>query len=422
MGERQRSRYLLLDSRIIGRSEHVRLSVGGAVKEPNNPLFVEDRPWEVRFDNLYANVLYDDEERIYKCWYNPFIVCSATTNTPPEQRPTTRYRPDDKREMGVCYATSRDGIGWEKPDLALIDFDGSKHNNLVLRDVHGVGVYRDRHDADPARRYKAFMTGGAATSRDGFYWERYPCPEIRAVGDTHNNAFFDERTGRYVGFTRNWDRGQRLVARTESADFRTWTQAEEVMRALPEEPHRQTYALIVFPCAGLYLGLVMILDTERDTVDAEVAWSADSIAWKRLCPGSPLIPRGGEGSYDRGCIYAAAYPIMREREVVLYYAGSDDTHGAWRRGCLARARLRLDGFAGMVPTSPGAVGQIVTVPVKCTGKSLRINADLAPGGNVHVGVIGAPELGLGDCKPTILSATDACVTWRTGGDLARHVG
>ena len=31
----------------------------------------------------------------------------------------------------LCLATSKDGITWEKPSLGLVDFRGSKDNNIV---------------------------------------------------------------------------------------------------------------------------------------------------------------------------------------------------------------------------------------------------------------------------------------------------
>ena len=31
----------------------------------------------------------------------------------------------------TCYAESKDGIHWTKPDLGLFEFDGSKKNNIV---------------------------------------------------------------------------------------------------------------------------------------------------------------------------------------------------------------------------------------------------------------------------------------------------
>jgi hypothetical protein len=65
-----RSRFLLLDSRIIDSVVNAELVVGTVEKHKANPLFTEDKPWEKRFDNLYGNVIYDKEENIYKCWYS----------------------------------------------------------------------------------------------------------------------------------------------------------------------------------------------------------------------------------------------------------------------------------------------------------------------------------------------------------------
>ena len=56
-----RARYLLLDSRVTDRVDNARLTVGTVQKHPANPLFREDKPWEPRFDNLYANILYDED-------------------------------------------------------------------------------------------------------------------------------------------------------------------------------------------------------------------------------------------------------------------------------------------------------------------------------------------------------------------------
>ena len=61
-------------------------------------------------------------------------------------------------------ARSRDGLHWEKPNLGIADFQGSRDNNLLVDfDSPRFGteffaynnVIRDAHDPDPARRYKA---------------------------------------------------------------------------------------------------------------------------------------------------------------------------------------------------------------------------------------------------------------------------
>ena len=69
-----RRRFLLLDARLVEAAHNAEVALGTVTKHVANPLFGEDRPWEKRFDNVYANVLYDDVEQIYKCWYSPFVV------------------------------------------------------------------------------------------------------------------------------------------------------------------------------------------------------------------------------------------------------------------------------------------------------------------------------------------------------------
>ena len=66
--ELPRDRFLLLDSRLIEKTDNAKLTVGTATKHKANPLFGEDKPWEKRFDNLYGNVIYDADAKIYKCW------------------------------------------------------------------------------------------------------------------------------------------------------------------------------------------------------------------------------------------------------------------------------------------------------------------------------------------------------------------
>ena len=65
--------------------------MGVVEKDRRNPLFAEDKPWEVRYDNLYANVMFDRDEKIYKCWYSPFIIDKATA-TATEKKECDGYR------------------------------------------------------------------------------------------------------------------------------------------------------------------------------------------------------------------------------------------------------------------------------------------------------------------------------------------
>ena len=57
---------LLLDERIVQEVDNAVLRLGRIKKHPANPLFGEEYEWEPRYDSMYPNVLYDEEEKIYK--------------------------------------------------------------------------------------------------------------------------------------------------------------------------------------------------------------------------------------------------------------------------------------------------------------------------------------------------------------------
>lgn len=414
---------LFLDSRVLDKVKGAALRVGSVVKDSRNPLFAEDRPWEVRYDNVYANIIRDPSDHLYKCWYSPFIVDPSVRDTPRNQRDRIPYKPG-KREMGVCYAVSKDGLQWNKPALGLVDFEGSTQNNLVIRGPHGAGVFRDTHDSDPARRYKMLLQGrrtSGSLSPDGLRWTPpVEFPSIAAVGDTHNNALYSPRLGRYVGITRLWDRSvrQRLVGRTESLDFTTWTAATEILRAESGHPENQTYAMPIFEHRDLFLGLLMIFHTPSDTVHCELAWSPDSSIWHRVDPGTPLIPKGPAGAPDSGCVYAAANPVFLEKETRLYYGASNGPHTGWRDGFLCLARMRPDGFAYFEPTGPESA-EIVTHPIRLNGE-LRLNVD-ASRGQVRVGILDAPGFSLDDAVPIKSDSLNHLCRWRKG-DLKKLHG
>jgi len=417
----ERMRFLLLDSRIIESTDNAKLTVGTVNKHPGNPLFGEDKPWEKRFDNLYANVIYDHEDKLYKCWYSPFIVDNSAKGMTLQQRQKTRYRPPGGREMAICYAVSRDGLKWEKPELGLVDFEGSKRNNILWRGPHGAGVLKDARDPDPARRYKTFFQGiKVAFSTDGIHWGKaISCPEIKVAGDTHNNALWAPTLGKYVGITRTWGapRG-RQVARTESDDFLKWTKAEVVLEGL--EKNLQTYAMPVFYHGGVYLGLVAIHDQKADRVWTELTWSPDTLQWNRVCPGTPLIANSEkEMAYDWGCAYAGAYPVFLEDEVRIYYGGSDGKHTSWREGFLCLATLRPDGFAGYEQIDANTPASVTTAPIACSGKKLRLSADVSGGGSIAVTVLDDENKELAEGELIAKTVTDAGVLWKNGFSPAR---
>ena len=100
--------------------------------EENNPLFTEDRPWEVRIDNGYPNVIYNPEQKRYQCYYTLIIEDKDCFGVSREERAKRDYCPRDDRITGVAYAESEDGIHWEKPELGICTWKGNKKNNLIV--------------------------------------------------------------------------------------------------------------------------------------------------------------------------------------------------------------------------------------------------------------------------------------------------
>ena len=435
----EQTRRLVLDSRVIDETVNAKLTVGEISKHPQNPLFAEDKPWEPRYDNVYANVIYDEDDEIYKCWYNPFIIDECVTSTPPEKRnPESLNYMDVKpnhREMGLCYAVSNDGIRWDKPDMGLVEFDGNKRNNLLVRDIHGAGVFKDYRETDPAKRYKMFHCGSpqmeALFSADGLRWsEPIPIPEIEAHG-THANAFWAPSLGKYVGFTRQHADGIRLVTRGESPDFVNWTKDKTVL--VGPNSRLQAHDMIVFPTHGIYIGLLGMMTYPEDPKDSaagvkqhvELAWSPDTFAWHRIQEGTPFmgnsragVARYGEMPYDWGTIFASA-PIFTDDEIRIYYGACDWYFFDWRNGYLALATLRPDGWAGYEPVSADAEAVITTEALALDGNTVGITADVQDGGSVRVAILDEAGKQQAMSEPIGGTVTDFPVKWAGSGDLER---
>ena len=404
---------LVLDSRVIARAENARLVLGVPVKDSRNPLFTADRPWENATNNLYPNVLWDEQEQIFKLWYKDVLADKDAI--------AQMDRPSTVHDVGwyLLYATSQDGIAWQKPALGLHAFNGSAATNIVARDTPNVGVFKDPHDPDAARRYKMVYDVGLGKPRvrfsaDGIHWgEPIEVKGFSAQhGDTHNNAFWDARLGKYVWFTKLYI-GERLVARFESDDFITWQPSGMVLRsAVTEGRVSQTYCLPVFPYGNIYLGYVMMYHVGKGrTVDCELAWSPDGIRWQRVAPGTPFIPRGAAGAYDSQCIYAQAGPATaQDGQLLIYYGGSDFPHTGWKRHCLpSLARLRVDGFAGFEAVEADRPAVLTSSPVILAGDRLTLSADAAQG-SVTVEVVDEQNRVLAKAEPVTGDVTDHAVT------------
>ena len=271
-------------------------------------------------------------------------------------------------------------------------------------------------------------------SADGLHWSQpLLWTAYDAVGDCHNNAIWSPELERYICVTRGWSAGIRTVLRSESADFVHWSKPVEIMRGA--DAHDQIYSMPVCRYGDLTIGLPSVFHkgdeaaSDWDRVDTELAVSADSIHWQRICPGNALIPRG-EGAYpdgacDCGCVYAAA-PFVHDGVILIYYGGSNGTHNNWREGSLNLATLDVDRFAGYVPAAARGTATLETKPLRLTSQRLTLNTELEPGGTIRAAILdthrGAlPGFELEDCLAIKQSGAIRDLRWRER-DLADLAG
>ena len=403
----KREKYLVLDSRIIDSTKNAKLTLGQITKHESNPLFVEDQSWEPRYDNMYPNVIYDEEENLYKCWYCPFIVDQRTTETVPEKRnpsltPYMSARPAG-REEAMLYATSADGINWTKPNLGIVNFNGNSNNNIVSRGLSGAGVIKDELEKLPGRRYKAFYCSNSGYkmrySSDGLNWgDEVALPGV-GESDCHANMIWSPELKKYVGILRHYDpipvTGNRKIARTESVDSVTWTKSETIIEGTPQD---QLHDMVIFRDGGVYLGLLGCMNyPSKETRNGvrqhiELAWSPDSYKWHRINPGTPFISNSksnnleyGKMPYDWGCVFPSA-PVFVNDEIRIYYGASDWYFFDWRKGGLALATLDKNRWAGYEAVDDDDTAIVTTNPLKLDN-NIHITADVGKGGRILVNVL-----------------------------------
>jgi len=394
---------LFIDKRFVQISEGIHLTMGHPQKTRERLLW-GDRPWEDCA--VGGGSVVKDEDGSFKMWY-------AATHGPRKGEGTSKL---DK----LCFATSTDGVHWEKPSLGLVEFRGSKDNNIVLtpqsmgwggcvfRDPTAQGdekyklLYGDKKF--PFKAPKPYGTYGkicGATSPDGIHWRPLPeNPIMPWYKDTQTAAFWDDRIKKYVAFLRdndwkNYSRFRR-ICRSETEDFKQWPRPKLVLAPDDDDPldtDLYTSAAIKYPYASnVYLMFPSVFYHKHDTLDIQLAVSRDGVRWQRAGGREPFMRLGRNGQFDSMMLYVAVGITRTGDELSLYHSGCDVGHGAFNYqmrnvGVFSRAVLRLDGFISAHADYQG--GTLTTPPLLFSGTRLQLNVDTGAGGFVKVEILDA---------------------------------
>ena len=429
---------LLVDDYLIEEKTGVVRKYHPFEKYAGNPVLVADKEWEGNLAYVYGTVLPEESGPGYRMWYHVW---------------DGQYR--------NLYATSKDGVNWLKPQLQLVEYKGSKANNILFRRTskdHLPQVIHTSWEKDPNRRYKMFnydygrtppdnMVSGfyAAYSPDGIHWtDAANNPVLKDPGDV-GNFVWDEHTKRYLVYPKTFApvRGfrRRCIGFAASEHFDgLWPSAQLILT--PDEvddrwvqsgdQHTDFYGLSGFAYESGYLGLLWmfpITDGKNDgPVFCELVSSRDGINWirqevqngRRL----PILDTGANGSWDDGMIYTTNHPLIEGDTIKLWYGGFTVTHSSPEkngRAGIGLATLRKDGFASL--DTGEQTGVVTTKTLKNLRGQLHINAD-ARGGFLKVEVLDKngkvlPGYSKNDCEPINSNGVDLLVTWKTKNQLPR---
>jgi hypothetical protein len=360
-------RRLFLDAWVVEEQQGLTRAFHAAEKHPGNPVLKGEKPWEtipaaITGPYVYGTVAWEGDR--LRMWYQVLT-----------------------KGNHVACAESHDGIHWTKPNLGIVEFNGSKANNLSVSafqpelaggECHNPSVIRRPESADPQKRYALYGFDGpagharVAYSPDGLHWQYVPETKKKPLFTSSDvvNFFYDPYQKRYSVTWKTRSRRGRAVGVAWSADGLTWTKPFDgplfAADDLDPDP-TQIYGMPAFPYQGLYIGLpwmyyaryfksgeysVKKLHEAQEgsprTMEVQLAWSWDLIGWTREPSRQQFIPRGAKGQWDAGMIVTARAPVLVGDKLFFYYGGCDGLHDDKRvNAAIGLATLRLDGFCSM---------------------------------------------------------------------------
>lgn len=426
-------RQLFLDDLWFDSQDNVRLEMHPPVVQ--DVVLRADQPWENGGINL-PNVVMDGDR--YRMWYR-----------------SDAGDPNNDSAAFSCYAESDDGIHWTKPDLGIVEFQGSKHNNIYYPtegfQAINPSVILDE-GAPPSERYKMIIQFRGSekailgyTSPDGIAWQQVSTNPLHTEGpfDSHNILIRDDERQLYVTYMRgtshavsgSFKKGHRAVRRSDSEDFLNWTRPELVLESDLDDPpglHFYTNACVKYGrAARVYLMFPMIFYPERvnpaapypGLADVQMVASRDGVTWERRFR-APFVRPGPDPRnwVDRNPIMGSGILETGDGELSMYYSEllrEGDGQGQFRR-----CTLRTDGFVSVEGPYKGW-GEFVTPPLTFSGDRLELNYSTAGGGSIFVELQsedGTPieGLSLDDCTEIFGDTIDGVVNWKGRAELSAH--
>jgi hypothetical protein len=364
---------------------------------------------------------------------------------------------------------SEDGINFTEPDFGIIEYEGSKRNNIILTHVPCWGrFFKDTNpNVHPEERFK--FTGWIAQrgiylylSPDGIHWRRNETCMLPLVSGGGCETFWDDQRGLYVNLLKRdgsygtgdfpaYGRGATMFETREVT--KPWP-----MRDIPN-PYFEGWAYPAVTGEGITVMGPDLFDPDRGQVfrtrarkyewapdtyvaflarnsQTELAVSRDGVNWHIFDAegDSPYLSRKTRMSRGWTGEFWMMDGLIRRGDTIWQYANAG---GGTQRKTI-RLLQRLDGFASL--DAGGQTGTIITRPFVFEGHKLTLNVAAKgtvkvallnlPGKEIsgyNVGLTDAPKepvrgFGLGDCDPIRADSVRHIVTWKGDDDVGSLAG
>jgi hypothetical protein len=393
---------------------------------PDTPVLKPDKPWEKEGGPTAMvfsdGVWYDPKDRLFKLWYMGGLT------------------------RATCYATSPDGIRWDKPAL-----DVKPGTNIVQAEPRdSATVWLDHADKDAKRRFKMARSWRLNkswglhlhVSADGIHW-----------GDAvaTSGPCGDRTTIFYNPFRKVWVYSLRGDAGTHGRVRHYWENADLLAGAnwkagepLPWigadrlDPQRddlktppQLYNLDAVAYESLLLGLFTIWRGQpKDRAKPNevcVGFSRDGFHWYRPDHRAFIPASEKHGDWNWGNVQSAGGGCLVVGDRLFFYvSGRAGVRGSPASGVCSTglALLRRDGFASMDAAQDE--GTLTTRLVRFQGGYVFVNVD-AGKGELRVEILDEKgeviePFSRARCVPIREDKTLQRVTWTKEADITRLAG
>lgn len=430
-------REIFVDQFLIDRLEGVEMKLHTPVDEGSVLKF--DNPWEGPFSG-YCTIIKDGDT--YRAYY----------------RGIPQSGKDESLMETTCYAESKDGVRWTKPDLKLFKVNGSMKNNVILADAapvtHNFSPFLDANPkAKPDEKFKAL--GGthksglvAYVSADGVRWKKLRDEAVfkKGIFDSQNVSFWSESEGKYVCYFRTWTesgyKGFRSVSRATSDDFINWS--EPVPMTFGGTPYEHLYTQQTSPyfrAPHIYLAIGARFMPKRKVVSDEMAKQLQiDPKYYNDCSDAILMSSRGGSNYDRlfmesfirpgiglkNWVSRSNYPALNVVQTgpdeMSIYVNQDY---AQPTAHLHRYSMRLDGFSSLSASFAG--GEVITKPFTFSGRELEINFSTSAAGEIRIAFedeSGKVISGFSkdDCDALIGNEIARTVSWKGNTNVGKLAG